>query len=74
MRILRPGLPGSVLETAFRQELREERKRSEPKPHTLRKMTTKQSRPKASEEPPRTWRIPDTVEDSGGLPWFVTPL
>ena len=79
MPILRSGLSMSVLEKAFRTELREERERSEAKPRTARKTRAKRSRPKASEEPPRSWRAPDTcapdtAEDSGGQPWFITPL
>jgi hypothetical protein len=64
----------SVLEKAFRTELREERERSEAKARTLTKTTAKRPRPKASEEPPRSWRAPDTGEDSSGQPWFITPL
>jgi hypothetical protein len=78
MRILRHGLPDPVLETAVREELREEHKRSELKPQKLRKGTAERSRPKTSdktsEEPPRTGRVPDAEEDSGGQPWFITPL
>ena len=77
MPVLRSGLSMSVLEKAFRTELREERERSEAKPRTVRKTTARRSRPKASEEPPRSWRAPDTSdtgEDSGGRPWFITPL
>jgi hypothetical protein len=68
----------SVLERAFRTELREERERSDAKPRPVRKPAAKRPRPKPSEEPPRSWRgpdtAPDTVEDSGGRPWFITPL
>jgi hypothetical protein len=69
----------TVLEKAFRTELREERERSEVKPRTVRKTKVERSRPRASEEPPRSWRAPDTrapdiVEDSGSQPWFITPL
>jgi hypothetical protein len=77
MPILRSGSSGSLLEKAFRTELREERERSEAKSQTVRKTTAKRSRPKASEEPPRSWRAPDTPdtgEDSGARPWFITPL
>ena len=77
MPVLRSGLSMSVLEKAFRTELREERERSELKSQTVRKTKAKRSRPKASEEPPRSWRAPDTAdtgEDSGGRPWFITPL
>jgi len=34
----------------------------------------KRSKPKASDEPPRTWRVPYTVGGECNLPWFVTPL
>jgi len=77
MPILRYGSSMSVLEKAFRTELREERERSELKSQTVRKTKAKRSRPKASEEPPRSWRAPDTPdtgEDSGARPWFITPL
>jgi hypothetical protein len=79
MPILRSGLSMSVLEKAFRTEMREERERSEAKSRTVRKTKAKRSRPKASEEPPRSWRAPDTrapdtAEDSGGRPCFITPL
>ena len=74
MPILRSGLSMSVLEKAFRTELREERERSEVKPQTVKKTKAKRSRPKASEEPPRSWRAPDTAEESSGQPWFITPL
>lgn len=78
MPILRSGLTMSVLERAFRTELREEREHSEAKPRPVRKPAARRPRPKPSEEPPRSWRnpdpAPDTVEDSGGRPWFITPL
>lgn len=74
MPILRSGSSMSVLEKAFRTELREERERSEAKPRPVRKTKAERPRPKASEEPPRSWRAPDTGEDLGGQPWFITPL
>jgi hypothetical protein len=89
MRILGTGLPVPLLRRAFRKELREEGapapKGETPKPHhnaqseseakTERlKKKGKRSKPKASDEPPRTWRVPYTLGGECNLPWLVTPL
>jgi hypothetical protein len=73
MRILSPGLPKPVLNIAFRKELREESAALE-KAKPCKKTNARRSRPRACDEPPRSWRVPYTVGDGGGFPWFVPPL
>jgi hypothetical protein len=90
MRILGTGLPVPLLRRAFRKELREEgapapkgetptsqrsaESESEAKTKPLKKVKGNRSRPNASDEPPRTWRVPYTEGGESTLPWFVTPL
>jgi len=88
MRILGTGLPVPLLRRAFRKEFREQGapapKSETPRPErnaeseseakTKQLEKGKRSKPKASDEPPRTWRVPYTVGGECNLPWFVTPL
>jgi hypothetical protein len=67
------GAPGPKSETPKAQSPNAESK-SEAKTEGLKKMKGKRSKPKASDEPPRTWRVPYTVGGECNLPWFVTPL
>ena len=81
MRILSAGLPLPILRRAFRKDLREQgapapkaKSKSAAKTKPVNKVKGERARPKASDEPPRSWRVPYTVGDSSGLPWFVTPV